>query len=612
MKLGDMKQYLDMLLESFSSVLNLDMTVLNAKPFERIAWTGSYWQSDIMAYDEKGNVTTRWKNSYTYRVIQSGEPMIVENTEEYINNWSKLSDYSGSAYYSLILYPILGEQEIEGVIVISSFDEIQQKTLLTRKKQLLKYLGILSDLISSKLKELAAYEQERIISEQLHSVISTIQDGIILFSKDDKILQINSYAENALHFEEEEIRNRLLMDVVNCAREARHEDNRQPRTTEIHRTISEIQYSLQITTYPVDDGNDTVLCVVCPFSKIQNCITQNDDNSHADREIIFFSQKMSDLVRQTEIIAKNSFSVLIAGESGTGKELFARRIHFHSSRKDQPFVYVNCAAIPETLLESELFGYADGAFTGARKGGKIGKFLLANHGTLFLDEIGEMPLFLQAKLLRVLGERKVDVVGGSAPVDIDVRIIAATNRNLEEMIHTKEFRADLYYRLCAISVNIPPLRERKEDIYILSRYFISKYNTILQKEVRGISDSAFLQMQEYDWPGNVRELENCIEYMMTFESGAYLSESSIPSRIIKNLSARQNFHLCVGEKICCDSGKREIFGRSLKEILEEKEREVLEEYAARYGGHPSKKEVGEICNQLGIGISSYYRKLKQK
>lgn len=183
MKLGDMKQYLDMLLESFSSVLNLDMTVLNAKPFERIAWTGSYWQSDIMAYDEKGNVTTRWKNSYTYRVIQSGEPMIVENTEEYINNWSKLSDYSGSAYYSLILYPILGEQEIEGVIVISSFDEIQQKTLLTRKKQLLKYLGILSDLISSKLKELAAYEQERIISEQLHSVISTIQDGIILFSR---------------------------------------------------------------------------------------------------------------------------------------------------------------------------------------------------------------------------------------------------------------------------------------------------------------------------------------------------------------------------------------------------------------------------------------------
>lgn len=612
MKLGDMKQYLNMLLESFSSVLNLDMTVLNARPFERIAWTGSYWQSDIMAYDEKGNVTTRWKNSYTYRVIQSGEPMIVENTEEYINNWSKLNDYSGSAYYSLILYPIFGELEIEGVIVISSFDEIQQKTLLTRKKQLLKYLGILSDLISSKLKESAAYEQERIVSEQLHSVISTIQDGIILFSKDNKILQINSYAQSALHFEEEEVKNHLLAEVVNRVREARCSGSRQAHTAEIHRTINDIQYSLQITTYPVDDGNDTVLCVLCPFSKIQNCITQNDDTSHADGEIIFSSQKMSDLVRRTEIISKNSFSVLIAGESGTGKELFARRIHFHSGRKDQPFVSVNCAAIPETLLESELFGYADGAFTGARKGGKIGKFLLANHGTLFLDEIGEMPLFLQAKLLRVLGERKVDIVGGSSPVDIDVRIIAATNRNLEEMIQTKEFRADLYYRLCAISVNIPPLRERKEDIYILSRYFISKYNGILQKNIRGISDSAFLRMQEYSWPGNVRELENCIEYMMTFEPGAYLSASSIPGRIVKSLNARPDIPSCADDKRFCGSAGQEVFGRPLKEILEEKEREVLQAYAAQYGGRPSKKEVGEICSQLGIGISSYYRKLKQK
>lgn len=538
--------------------------------------------------------------------------MIVENTEEYINNWSKLNDYSGSVYYSLILYPIFGEREIEGVIVISSFDEIQQKTLLTRKKQLLKYLGILSDLISSKLKESVAYEQERMISEQLHSVISTIQDGIILFSKDNKVLQINSYAERALHFEEEEVKNHLLAEVVNCVGEARCSDSRQAHTEEIHRTINDIQYSLQITTYPVNDGNDTVLCVLCPFSKIQNCITQNDDNSHADREIIFSSQKMSDLVRRTEIISKNSFSVLIAGESGTGKELFARRIHFHSSRKDQPFVSVNCAAIPETLLESELFGYADGAFTGARRGGKIGKFLLANHGTLFLDEIGEMPLFLQAKLLRVLGERKVDVVGGSAPVDIDVRIIAATNRNLEEMIQTKEFRADLYYRLCAISVNIPPLRERKEDIYILSRYFISKYNTILQKKIRGISDSAFLRMQEYGWPGNVRELENCIEYMMTFESGAYLSEHSIPSRIIKSLTAGLEIQSCTSDTMLVDSKRQEIFGRSLKEILEEREQEVLQEYAAQYGGHPSKKEVGEICSQLGIGISSYYRKLKQK
>ena len=158
--------------------------------------------------------------------------------------------------------------------------------------------------------------------------------------------------------------------------------------------------------------------------------------------------------------------LLITGESGTGKELIARMIHAHGVRRKHPFISVNCAAIPDTLLESELFGYEDGAFTGAKKGGKIGKFLLANHGTLFLDEIGEMPLYLQAKLLRVLSEHQIDRVGGEAPIDVDVRIIAATNRNLEEMIQTKEFRADLYYRLNVVPIHIPPLRERKYFCFV--------------------------------------------------------------------------------------------------------------------------------------------------
>lgn len=177
---------------------------------------------------------------------------------------------------------------------------------------------------------------------------------------------------------------------------------------------------------------------------------------------------MRKTIDQAEIVADNSVSVLITGESGTGKELIARMIHAHGVRRKHPFISVNCAAIPDTLLESELFGYEDGAFTGAKKGGKIGKFLLANHGTLFLDEIGEMPLYLQAKLLRVLSEHQIDRVGGEAPIDVDVRIIAATNRNLEEMIQTKEFRADLYlsFKCCADPYSSAPGKKRRYFCFV--------------------------------------------------------------------------------------------------------------------------------------------------
>ena len=185
---------------------------------------------------------------------------------------------------------------------------------------------------------------------------------------------------------------------------------------------------------------------------------------------------------------------------------------------------MNCAAIPESLMESELFGYEEGAFTGARKGGRIGKIQLANHGTFFLDEIGDMPLYLQAKLLRVLSERKVDRIGSSSSslINVDVRIIAATNRNLEEMIERKEFREDLYYRLNVVPLHLPPLRERPDDIPFLIQHFIAKYNKILEKEIRTASAPVMELMMKYRWPGNVRELENSIEYMMTFEKSPVL------------------------------------------------------------------------------------------
>ncbi len=218
-------------------------------------------------------------------------------------------------------------------------------------------------------------------------------------------------------------------------------------------------------------------------------------------------------VKQHALTAsKYDSNILLTGETGTGKGLFARAIHNASPRRDYPFVAVNCTAIPESLLESELFGYEAGAFTGASKNGKPGKFELANHGTLFLDEIGDMPLFLQAKLLRATQNMEITRVGGLYPKRIDARIISATNQDLEEHIRTHRFRDDLYYRLCVVPISLPPLKQRLDDIPVLADYFITRYAHQFNKVVSGLTDDALDLLMEYDWPGNARELENVIEY----------------------------------------------------------------------------------------------------
>jgi len=232
------------------------------------------------------------------------------------------------------------------------------------------------------------------------------------------------------------------------------------------------------------------------------------DRGHS--KIITQDKKMLDLLNMAKNIAKTKATVFIQGESGTGKELLARYIHNHSQRRDKPFIAVNCAAIPENLLESELFGYEKGAFTGAMKR-KLGKFELANHGTLLLDEVTEMKPALQAKLLRVLQESQIDRVGGESSISVDVRIIATTNQDVYKMIEQGKFREDLFFRLNVISLKIPPLRKRPSDIELLSKYFLEKYSTISEKKVTGISEEAIKLLKKRKWKGNVRELENAIE-----------------------------------------------------------------------------------------------------
>jgi DNA-binding NtrC family response regulator len=247
--------------------------------------------------------------------------------------------------------------------------------------------------------------------------------------------------------------------------------------------------------------------------------------------IVGAGARMNSVFQMMHRIARVDGTALITGESGTGKELVARAIHFAGPRKDGPFVVVNCGAIPRDLIESEFFGHCKGAFTDA-KAETTGKFELAQHGTIFLDEVGELSQEAQVKLLRALGEREIVKVGGTKTIPVDVRVIAATNKTLDEEIRKGSFREDLYFRLAVLPLHLPPLRERKEDIPLLCEHFLKKYGGELEKEILGISGKALEHLRSYSWPGNVRELENVIYESMVLCDGTSLDETNLPPRIV--------------------------------------------------------------------------------
>ena len=287
-------------------------------------------------------------------------------------------------------------------------------------------------------------------------------------------------------------------------------------------------------------------------------------------------------------------TILITGESGTGKELFAQAIHNSSARCAGPFVRINCAALPDNLLESELFGYEEGAFTGARKGGKPGKFDLAKGGTIFLDEIGDMPLTMQTKLLTVLQERVVERIGGTNPIPIDVRVIAATNRDLEKMVAEQTFREDLYYRLNVVRLTIPPLRERVGDISLLVDDLIKRLNAHLRTNIQGINPPALDLLQSYRWPGNVRELENLLERAMNL---CHMNQQSLLK--VEHFPSLGNSKFSKIEIL--DNGQT-----ALPDLLDGIEEQLL--LKALHEADGNKAKTAKI---LGIHSSALYRKLKK-
>ena len=324
---------------------------------------------------------------------------------------------------------------------------------------------------------------------------------------------------------------------------------------------------------------------------LQNELSSKDELPSGFRNVLGHSQPLVNVLRVAARAAPSEASICITGESGVGKEVVAEAIHNSSRRAGGPLVKINCAAIPDTLLESELFGYESGAFTGARTGGKPGKFELAEKGTLFLDEIGEMPMSMQVKLLRALQEREITRVGGTKTIRLDFRLITATNRDLGAMVEEGTFREDLYYRINVISLTLPPLRERREDIGVYSRLFLEELGRQYGKAYR-LSPDVLDLLTRYPWPGNVRELKNCMERAAVLAPGEVITPEQLPRKMVRGPAAPSQ--LPAGGNC------------KLRELLERTEREAIENALRLCGNNRSR-----AMEMLGVSRRNFYQKLEK-
>lgn len=439
----------------------------------------------------------------------------------------------------------------------------------------------------------------------LNTVMEATNDAIVYVNKDGYIEMLsNPYAEFLGTNKEEALGKHVTEVIQNTRMDAVIKTGKQ----EIAQ-VQEINGRKMIATRipVVVNGNiigavgkvlfkdvDELKSLYMKINKIENELNlykyefkKANKAKYALDSIISESKSMEELKYITRKAAKTNSNILILGESGTGKELFAHAIHNNSKRIDAPFIKVNCGAIPYELLESELFGYEEGSFTGAKKGGKIGKFKAADGGTIFLDEIGDLPMNMQVKLLRVLQDKEIEKIGSNISEKIDVRVIAATNKDLEKMVSEGMFRLDLYYRLNVVSIKIPPLRERKDDIPILSNHLIEKISRNEDIKVDKIQDNTLEYLKRYNWPGNVRELENILERTINFlDKETIIRPEHVPRKITEIV------------------GTKEI--KSLKEILEETEKQYIIDSLIISNGNKT-----TAANSLDISRTSLYDKISK-
>ncbi|TWH47235.1 sigma-54-dependent Fis family transcriptional regulator [Sporomusa sp. KB1] len=584
--LKSIQDYIQRVADAFAAVLDYEVAIVG-EYLEVLAGTGKY-------KDQIGTVYGSGSINYQLRRTQKSFLVYDPLKSKLCQNCNLKKTCKVLAG---LLYPIKLEDKFVGSISLYAFNEAQKENLMKDSVKLETFLQHLVELVSGKLNERALYKRAKKAAEQFDTLINSIREGIVAVDYQGKITHVNRSATDILmvpvnllngYMIEEVFSGISMKALLKMTKPYIEQDifyKYGQQTLHFMATITEVKYGVAINGFVFSIRS------LGEMRKLAGRFIR-EDRKYTFDGIIGQSTKITNIKKKMCRVATMDSTILITGESGTGKELFAHAIHNESLRKKEPFIAVNCGAIPENLLESELFGYEEGAFTGARRSGKPGKFELANGGTIFLDEIGDMPLHLQVKLLRVLQEYTIERVGGIKPLIIDVRIIAATNRNLEEMIKDNQFRNDLYYRLSVIPFHIPPLRERMEDLELLVHCFIQKYNLILGKNIKGYTKDALARMVEYSWPGNVRELENAIEYSANVCPDALIDASYLPDRIIKNTTALSPLEL-----------------QESVQSIADLEKSAIVEALKRYGTSNHAKE--NIARYLGMSRSTLYRKIKE-
>lgn len=431
----------------------------------------------------------------------------------------------------------------------------------------------------------------------MKTVIENVDKGIMIIDIHGKIININELGLNILDKRNQNLINEYINHMIPNFQNIvdRISKNNETITKEIKLSHAS-KYKTEITLKGIK-CNEKIIGIVATLTKLKEKNKENDFTGgfFTFNDIIGESDAIKNVIINCKIIANSPSTVLIQGESGTGKEVLAQSIHNYSIRKNNKFIAINCGAIPANIIESELFGYEDGTFTGGKKGGKIGKIELANGGTLFLDEIGEMPLDMQVKLLRVLQEGRVTRLGGSREIPVDMRVIAATNKNLKKEIKKGTFREDLYYRLCVIPIKLPPLRERKGDIRKFIEYFFSMKSIKLGKEIPEITKDLFNRLQGYNWPGNIRQLENCIENIVNLNG-------ELSDDILEESEEKINEILDIDSK-----------NISLDEVKEEEcfNLEEIEKVTIKSAIEYNKYNMTKTARALGISRNTLYLKVKK-
>ncbi|WP_366921686.1 sigma-54-dependent Fis family transcriptional regulator [Metallumcola ferriviriculae] len=510
-------------------------------------------------------------------------------------------------YTGLLKVLETGKSHIGRKFTIGDAVYLTNRTPIISRGKVIGVIGVIQEIteLQSIVEELQMVKD---LKGTMETIIETAYDGLIVVNREGIVTMVNNAFASLLGRSAQSVMGKHITEIMENTRMHLVVKNGRAEIGDLQRINGQ---DVVVMRFPIKKDGRTIGAVgKIMFKDVHdlNALAQKINSLRSElayykgelqryrgakyglENIIGDSREVSRLKETLAKVAQSTSTVLITGETGTGKELFAHALHLESNRRYGPFIKVNCAAIPEQLLESELFGYIEGAFTGARKDGQVGKFELADKGSIFLDEIGDMSLPLQAKLLRVLQDKEIERLGDARTRMVDVRVVAATNKNVEELIRKGKFREDLYYRLNVISLTIPPLRERHDDLKILVKHFIDKFNFEFSIQVKGLTEQCWKVFLHHHWPGNVRELENVLERAFNVVEGENIKAKDLPMYLQK-----------AGQ-----SGKVIGQHQSLQVLLEQTEKVAIKEALDLTAGNKV-----QAASLLGISRAWLYQKIQK-